>query len=273
MYKEIVVKDLRSNKLPHIWCAGCGNGIVLSCLVRAIEKTGWDHDRIVIVSGIGCAGRVSGYMNFDTLHTLHGRAIAFATGIKLANPDLHVIVATGDGDAVSIGGNHLIHAARRNVGLKVIVFNNDVYGMTGGQASPTTPRGAKTTTTPYNNDEYAFDIIKLALSSGASYAARETVANPVLLEKYIYNALVHKGFSIVDAVTICVTEFGRRNKLSDPVQFIKEVKERSIPRSRVADMKVEELDGKFVVGEFVNYEKQEFTERYFGTVKRLKNEG
>lgn len=272
MYKEIIIKDLRQDKLPHIWCSGCGDGIVLSALIRAIERTNWDHDKIVVVSGIGCAGRVSGYMNFDTLHTLHGRAIAFATGIKLANPELHVIVATGDGDAVAIGGNHLIHAARRNIDLSVIIFNNDVYGMTGGQVSPTTPQGALTSTTPFNNEEHSFDIINLVVSSGATYAARETIANPVILEKYIYNALIHKGFSVVDAVTTCVTEYGRRNNLSDPISFINELKRRSIPKSKIHDFPKEELEGKFITGEFINDEKEEFTERYLKLIKRLKKD-
>lgn len=272
MYKEFIVKGLRAEKMPHIWCPGCGNGIVLSSIIRAIEKTGWDHDKIVIVSGIGCAGRSSGYMNFDTLHTLHGRAIAFATGIKLAKPELHVIIATGDGDAVSIGGNHLIHAARRNIDLKLIVFNNNVYGMTGGQVSPTTPRGFKTTTTPYDSEEHAFDVIKLAVSSGATYAARETVANPIMLEKYIYNSFVHKGFSIVDAVTTCVTELGRRNELEDPIEYINEVRRRSIPLSRALEYKEKELEDKFVVGEFLNVEKEEFTEHYYKMIENLGNE-
>ena len=160
-------KYFRQNHLPHLWCPGCGNGIAMKAIVQAVEKKGLSQDNTVIVSGIGCSSRASGYMDFDTLHTAHGRAIPFATGIKLANPDLNVIVITGDGDCTAIGGNHFIHGCRRNVDLTVIMFNNNIYGMTGGQASPTTPIGAKATTAPYGSVDRTFDACKLAEAAGA----------------------------------------------------------------------------------------------------------
>ena len=203
-------------RLPHIWCPGCGNGIVLSALAESIDKSGFAKDKTCIVSGIGCAGRASGYLNFDSMHTLHGRAIAFASGIKLANPNLNVIVITGDGDCTAIGGNHFIHACRRNIDLNVIVFNNNIYGMTGGQYSPTTPKNTVTTTSTYGMIERQFDILSLAQSAGASFAARGMV--------YYYNNLVdiiresfnNKGFSVVEAITPCPVQYGRRNKMSNP---------------------------------------------------------
>lgn len=268
MYTEISLENLRSEKLPHIWCAGCGNGIVLGAILRAVERSKIDKDRIVFVSGIGCAGRASGYVNFNTLHTLHGRPLAFATGIKLANPDLKVIVATGDGDLAAIGGNHFIHAAKRNIDMTVVVFNNFTYGMTGGQVSPTTPEEAYTTTTPFGEFEDPMDISALAISSGATYVARETIASPFILEKYILNGLLHKGFSLIEAVSSCVTEFGRRNKLEDPASYIKFLKERSIPFNKVQSVQIK--DG-IVVGEFVNIEKEEYTEAYYNLVKKVKS--
>jgi 2-oxoglutarate ferredoxin oxidoreductase subunit beta len=267
MYTEISLENLRSSKLPHIWCPGCGNGIVLGAILRAIERSKIDKDKIVFVSGIGCAGRSSGYVNFNTLHTLHGRPLAFATGIKLANPELKVIVATGDGDLAAIGGNHFIHTAKRNIDMTVIVFNNFIYGMTGGQVSPTTPDGAYTTTTPYGEIEEPMDISYLAVASGATYVARETIASPFVLEKYILNGIIHKGFSLIEAVSSCVTEYGRRNNLEDPAAYIKWLKEKSMPYSKVNTLSIK--DG-IVVGEFVNEEKEEFTEKYYELVKKVK---
>ena len=162
MIERSYEKYFRQNRLPHLWCPGCGNGIVMKAIVQAIEKKGWAQDNTVIVSGIGCSSRASGYMDFDTLHTAHGRAIPFATGVKMANPDLNVVVITGDGDCTAIGGNHFIHGCRRNIDLTVILFNNNIYGMTGGQASPMTPLGKKATTAPYGSIDRPFDACKLA---------------------------------------------------------------------------------------------------------------
>ena len=175
MPSKLIEKTMRVNRLPHIWCPGCGHGILMRDVAQAIENCGLDPDKVVIVSGIGCSSRAAGYMNYNTLHTTHGRAIAFATGVKLANPELTVIVITGDGDASAIGGNHLIHACRRNIDLTVVVFNNNIYGMTGGQKSPETPRGAKTKTSPYGSIDEPVKGCELAMAMGAGYVARWTV--------------------------------------------------------------------------------------------------
>ena len=169
-----IQKYLRQTALPHIWCPGCGHGILLASILRAIDAQGLDQDKTVIVSGIGCSSRASGYMDFNTVHTAHGRALPFATGIKMANPELNVIVITGDGDATAIGGNHFIHAARRNIDLTTIIFDNNIYGMTGGQSSPLTPQSCRSTTAPFGHIERSFDIAKLSIAAGATYVARGT---------------------------------------------------------------------------------------------------
>ena len=187
---------LRNEKLPHIWCPGCGHGIVLKSLIRAVAKAGWNKDEIVLVSGIGCASRLPGYVDFNTLHTAHGRALAFATGIKLAKPEMHVIVVSGDGDSLAIGGNHFIHACRRNIDITLICFNNGIYGMTGGQYSPTTASGDKTATSPFGNVEPHFNVAELAKGAGATFVARGTSYGVPQLDNFIYQGLMHKGFSV-----------------------------------------------------------------------------
>jgi len=232
---------LRKDKFPLIWCAGCGDGIVLKAMLRAIHRIGLSKDEIVMVSGIGCSSRLPGYVDFNTLHTTHGRAIAFATGVKLANSDLKVIVVTGDGDATAIGGNHYIHAARRNIDLTVVLFNNWIYGMTGGQVSPTTPFGMHASTAPYGNAEHAFNISGLAEAAGASFVARETVYRPQVLDKFIEQAIRKKGFSVVEVFTPCPTCYGRRNKQRTPVDMMTWLKDHSVSRSRAEKMSPEEL--------------------------------
>ena len=197
----------RKERLPHIWCPGCGHGTVTGALIRAIDKLGLDKNNIVLVSGIGCSSRAVGYLDFDTLHTTHGRALAFATGVKHANPNLKVIVMTGDGDCTAIGGNHFIHAARRNIDITTIIMNNSIYGMTSGQYSPTTPHGMLGTTAPYGNVEYEFDVCELAKAAGASYVARATSYHVTLLTDLIEKALMNKGFSVVEALTQCTDLF------------------------------------------------------------------
>ncbi|SFB04956.1 thiamine pyrophosphate-dependent enzyme [Clostridium frigidicarnis] len=224
MKETLVNQYLRKENLPHIWCAGCGNGIILSALVEAIDSLDIDKDKVCIVSGIGCSSRAAQYMKFDTVHTLHGRAIPYATGIKLANPELKVIVITGDGDCAAIGGNHLIHGCRRNIDLNIIVFNNNIYGMTGGQCSPTTPLNARTTTTEEGNISRDFDICKLSEAAGATYVARSTVAHYKHLVSMIKQSFENKGFSIVEALTTCPVQYGRRNKLGKPSDMIKLLK-------------------------------------------------
>ena len=201
---------LKPGRIPHIWCSGCGDGIVLKALIRAIAGLGIHRDEAVMVSGIGCSSRTPGYIDINTLHTTHGRALAFATGVKHANPDLHVIVVTGDGDATAIGGNHYIHAARRNIDITVLLYNNYIYGMTGGQVSPTTRPGDRASTAPYGNIEPAFNISGLARAAGASFVARGDVYNVKKLEKLIKLALQRKGFSLLEILSPCPTFSGTR---------------------------------------------------------------
>lgn len=192
---------LRQDKLPHIWCSGCGNGIVTNALIRAVDKAGIDPDQVVVIAGVGCSSRANGYLNFCGLHTNHGRPLAYATGVKMANPKLHVIVVTGDGDCASIGGNHFIHACRRNLDITTVIYNNDNYGMTGGQYSPTTPTGAKSKTTVYGNIDAPFDLCQLAQAAGATYVARSTVYHVQMLTDQITKGLQHKGFSVIEAMS------------------------------------------------------------------------
>jgi len=208
-------KYLRDGMWPTIFCNGCGHGVVLEYTLWALEEVGWDMDKTVFVSGIGCSSRMPGYINADGLHTTHGRAIAFATGIKAANPDLNIVIFTGDGDCSGIGGNHLIHAARRNMDLTVIMINNFIYGMTGGQLAPTAPLGSIATTAPYGNIEPPFDICNLVKALGANYVARWSVTHPYQPIKSVKDALNKKGFSLVEFLAPCPTAFGRRNKLGD----------------------------------------------------------
>ena len=200
----MAVKDyIRERFFPHMWCPGCGHGIVLNSLIRAVEKLGLSKNEIVMVSGIGCSSRITGYLDFHTLHTLHGRALAFATGIKMSKPELNVIVPMGDGDALSIGGNHFIHAARRNIGMTALVMNNRIYGMTGGQYSPLSGVGTRATTAPYLNVDQAFDVVELAKAAGATFVARSTVYHVQQLADIIRQAIVHDGFSVVEILTQC----------------------------------------------------------------------
>ncbi len=271
MNNPMIDKYFRMDKLPHIWCPGCGNGIIMLALAKAIDKLGLDKDKVCVVSGIGCSSRAPGYMDFNTLHTTHGRALAFATGVKLADPELEVIVISGDGDASAIGGNHLIHAARRNIGITTIVFNNNIYGMTGGQYSPTTPNGDLGTTAPHGNIDRPFDIAQLAAAAGATYAARTTVYHATQMEKIIEKAIAHKGFSMVEAITTCPTYYGRKNKkgsAADMIGFLKD----SFIDVKVADKLPEEKKaGKFLMGEFKHEEGVvEYTEAYDSVIERLK---
>ena len=210
---ELREKYLRDGMLPTIFCNGCGHGNSLDYVFWAIEELGIDMDDVALASGIGCSSRIPGYVNADGLHTTHGRAIAFATGIKAANPDLHVIVFTGDGDATGIGGNHFIHAARRNIDMTVILLNNFIYGMTGGQLAPTAPKGSIATTAPYGNIEHAFNISELAQALGAAYVARWPISYPYQPIKSIKDALETEGFGLVELMSPCPTAYGRRNKL------------------------------------------------------------
>jgi len=224
------VKDyLRHRFLPHIWCPGCGHGIVMSGMIRAIEEIGLQKNEVVVVSGIGCSSRMAGYLDFHTMHTLHGRALAFATGVKLGRPDLTVIAPMGDGDALAIGGNHFIHAARRNIDLTAVIMNNRIYGMTGGQGSPMTPQGMRSTTSPLGIADPAFDLVELAKGAGASFVARTTTYHTQELTRIIAKAIRHKGFSVVEVMSQCPIYYGRQNRIGDGVLMMKEFRDRTVP--------------------------------------------
>ena len=249
MASRLIETYMREERLPHIWCAGCGHGILMRDVALAIDNLTLEKKDVIVVSGIGCSSRAAGYMNFDTLHTTHGRAIAFATGIKMAKPHLKIVVITGDGDATAIGGNHLIHAARRNIDMTVVVFNNNIYGMTGGQFSPTTPTGDFATTAPYGSIDPDFDIPKLAEAAGATYTARGTAYHVPQTVKLIESAIAHEGFSLVECVSVCPTYYGRKNKKGDAVEMLKWQRDNAVPVSKARSMSAEELKGKIVYGE------------------------
>lgn len=260
---HLIHEYLRSSKkFPHIWCAGCGIGIFMQALIRVIDRIGYNKDDIVLVSGIGCSGRLPVYVDFNTLHTTHGRALTFATGIKLAKPRLKVITIMGDGDAIAIGGNHLIHAARRNVDLASFVINNNVYGMTGGQCSPTTPYKAKTTSSPYGNPEPDFDICRVVEAAGAAFVARSTVYHTRLLDQLIGKALKKKGFAMVEVVSQCVTYSGRWLGLDSPVEMMKWQKNNAIPVGKARELGEAELKGKIVTGVLADRERPSYYEEY-----------
>ncbi len=277
MPSDLIHLYMRIDHLPHIWCPGCGNGVIMRDVAVALDEiindtdNDIDRDDIVIVSGIGCSSRAAGYLDFNSIHTTHGRAIAFATGIKMANPKLHVIVLTGDGDCSAIGGNHLIHAARRNLGLTVICFNNDIYGMTGGQYSPTTPTGDKATTAPYGNLDRPFDIALLAAGAGASFAARGDVFHARETTEIIKKAILHKGFSLVDVYSVCPTYYGRKNKKGDAVEMLKWQRDNLIPMSRFNVMTPEDMAGKKPIGILAENDFPEYTEEYAKLIERCRN--
>jgi 2-oxoglutarate ferredoxin oxidoreductase subunit beta len=261
------------NIFPHVWCPGCGNGIVLGALIRAIHHLGCAKDDVVLVSGIGCSSRMPVYVDFNTLHTVHGRALTFATGIKLANPRLQVIVVMGDGDAVAIGGNHFIHAARRNMDLTAIILNNQVYGMTGGQSSPTTPYGMYSTTDPYAHIEPAFDITKIAICAGATFVARSTVYHAQLLQSLMEKAIHKKGFSVVEVITHCHVQFGRANKLGSHIDMMNWQKDHAVPVEKARKMSPEESKDKISIGILTDIMRPVYNEEYENLKKRAKPEG
>jgi len=251
-----VERYLRSDRMPHIWCPGCGIGTTVNCFTSAIDESGIPMDRLAVVSGIGCTGRVAGYMHVDSFHTTHGRAIPFATGLKLAAPDMKVVVYSGDGDLFAIGGNHFIHAARRNLDMTVICVNNLTYGMTGGQLTPTTPEEAIASTSPYGNFEHPFNLPYLAESCGAVYVARWTTYHVTQMKKAMKEALLKKGFSFVEVISPCPTLYGRRNSIGDSLDEMKTYKTRSVIKNG-ADTKEVDLGmtGPIVVGKFVDRER------------------
>lgn len=258
MLQHPLARYLRQERMPHIWCEGCGNGVLLNSFLEALYELKLDLNKIVVVSGIGCIGRAAGYVNVDSFHTTHGRAIPFATGIKLANPDLKVVVISGDGDLFAIGGNHFIHAARRNIDLEVICANNFNYGMTGGQYGPTTPLESWTTTTPYGNIEHPFNLVHLAAASGAVYVARWTTLQVRRLKNSIKQALHKEGFSFIEVISPCPELYGRYNKLGTPLDMMKKFKLASQVQHGYDPAKAKITQNQIIVGEFVDIEKPSY---------------
>ncbi len=247
-----------TKKFPSVWCPGCGDGIILGCILRAVRRIGWDKDDVAMVSGIGCSGRMPVYADFNTLHTTHGRALAFSTGLKLANQRLHVITIMGDGDAMAIGGNHFIHTCRRNVDLTAIVINNRIYGMTGGQCSPTTPTDSIATTSTFGNIDQPFDVSFLAEAAGASFVGRSTVAHPRELENIIFRAFQKNGFAVVEAISNCHTYFGRLNRVGQAPEMIRWFKENTAP----VKTPQEKRQGKMTRGIFVDKDIKGYVDYY-----------
>jgi len=253
---------LRKDRIPHIWCPGCGIGTAFSSCLTAIQDSGIDLVKTVMVSGIGCSGRAAGYVNLDSFHTTHGRAIPFASGLKMANPELNVIVFSGDGDLFAIGGNHFIHAARRNMDITVVCVNNFNYGMTGGQAAATTPHLAKTTTTPMGNPELPFNLPLLAIASGATYVARWTTLHTREFTDSVEKALVSPGFSFIEVLSPCPVNFGRRNR-QKPLDTLKTYQEKSIIKNGASPLELDiDLKKGIVLGTFVKADKDTCSERY-----------
>jgi len=265
------VKDyIRERFFPHIWCPGCGHGTVLKCLITAIMELELHKNDIVVVSGIGCSSRISGYVDFHSLHTLHGRALAFATGVKLSKPELKVIVPMGDGDALSIGGNHFIHAARRNIAMTAIVMNNRIYGMTGGQFSPLSGQGVAATTAPYGNIDYGFDVVELAKAAGASFVARTTTYHALQMIEILKQAFMHHGFAVVEILTQCPTYFGRKNKLGGAPDMVEWFRKNTTPigsEARQTDPSLIER------GVFVKVQKPEYCSEYDKVIEKAMGEG
>jgi len=265
-------KYLRVNRMPTLWCWGCGDGVILKSVIRAIDTMGWDMKDVCVVSGIGCSGRFSSYIDCNTVHTTHGRAIAYATGIKLANPEKHVIVVTGDGDGLAIGGNHTIHGCRRNIDLNHILINNFIYGLTNSQTSPTTPQTMWTSTAHYGNVDPTFDAAQLSDAAGASFVARESVLDPQKLEKVFVAGFKHKGYSFFDIFSNCHINLGRKNKMGDAVQNLKWIEDQIVGKKKFDLLSDEEKIGKFATGILKQEEgRLEYCEAYDKVIAAAQN--
>jgi 2-oxoglutarate ferredoxin oxidoreductase subunit beta len=262
-------KYLRAEMMPHIWCPGCGNGIVLNCFAHALDELKYDLDKLVVISGIGCIGRTAGYVNADSFHTTHGRALAFATGVKLANPELEVVVISGDGDLFAIGGNHFIHAARRNMGIKVLCANNLNYGMTGGQQGPTTPLESFTATSPYGSIEHPFNLVHLAAASGSTYVARWTTLHVRRLTQSIKKMLTKKGFCFIEVLAQCPEIYGRHNKMRSGLEMMSWFKRASVVENFSDPAKAEISAEKIPVGEFVDIEKLSYEKMLHEKISKI----
>ncbi len=256
---------IREKFFPHIWCPGCGHGIALNGLLHAVENMGLKKNDVVMVSGIGCSSRIAGYLDFHTLHTIHGRALAFAIGVKMSRPELTLLVPMGDGDALSIGGNHFIHACRRNIDMTAIVMNNKVYGMTGGQYSPLSGYGTMATTAPYTNIDQQFDVVSMATAAGATFVARTTAYHVQQMSTVLEEAIRHKGFSVVEVMTPCPTYFGRKNKEGSAVDMMEKLKTITTPIGSKAKQENPSLIER---GVFVNKEMPEYCTEYQHIIER-----
>lgn len=272
--EHIFDKYLRPERLPHVWCAGCGIGAALACYLNALEDLAVDIDKSVMVSGIGCSSRAPGYMNMDSFHVTHGRALPFAIGLKLAKPELSVTVFAGDGDLFAIGGNHFVHTARRNFDIKVICINNFNYGMTGGQSGPTTPLDAWTTTTPYGNVEFPLNLPYFAAACGAVYVARWTTLDVRRLRESIGEALAKKGFCFIEVISPCPIAYGRWNEMPEGLDMMKYFKEHSEIRHGLQDLSqaMIEKGGKIILGKFIDTERETFEDR-IGRIVRRREKG
>ena len=255
-------KYLRVNKMPTLWCWGCGDGVILKATIRAIEKMGWDMDKVCIVSGIGCSGRFSSYINCNTVHTTHGRTVAYATGIKLAKPEANVIVVAGDGDGLAIGGNHTIHGCRRNIDLNFILINNFIYGLTNSQTSPTTPRGMWTVSQKNGNIDPTFNACNLAIGAGASFVARESMIDPKKLEKILVKGFSHKGFSFIEVLSNCHINLGRKNMMKNAMENLEWIDSISMPLKKWEALSDEEKENKLATGVLREVEQEEYCEMY-----------
>jgi len=267
-YREYMLTE----KLPHTWCAGCGHGIILQAIADTFAQLELRKNEIALVSGIGCFGRVDDYLDINCLHVTHGRALPVATGVALAGPDLTVLVTMGDGDGATIGGNHLIHAARRNINVTAVVANNLNYGQTGGQYSSTTPCGSMTATSAYGHIEDPFDVCQLVMAAGATYVARGSVDNPVLLRKLLADGIRHRGFSLIEVMEYCPTHFGRKNRAGSPADMIRRLQRQSVTVSQAGTMTQEELEGRFIVGCLRSVEKDDYHTRYAAMAARVRGE-
>ena len=265
---------LRMDKMPTLWCWGCGDGVVLKSVIRAIDSLGWKMDDVCIVSGIGCSGRFSSYVNCNTVHTTHGRALAYATGIKLANPDKKVVVISGDGDSMAIGGNHTIHACRRNIDINLVLINNFIYGLTNSQTSPTTPKDFWTVTAQYGNIDPSFDPCQIAMAAGASFVGRESVISPKKIEKLLVEGFSHEGFSFFDIHSNCHVNLGRKNKMADATKMLQWRESRLVSKNKFDTLSDEEKVGKFPTGVLKHDTSRiEYCKAYDGVIAKAQAKG
>ncbi|PAV00137.1 2-oxoglutarate ferredoxin oxidoreductase subunit beta [Helicobacter sp. TUL] len=265
---------LRMDKMPTLWCWGCGDGVILKSVIRAIDSLGWKMDDVCIVSGIGCSGRFSSYVNCNTVHTTHGRALAYATGIKLANPEKKVVVISGDGDSMAIGGNHTIHACRRNIDINLVLINNFIYGLTNSQTSPTTPKDFWTVTAQYGNIDPSFDPCEIAMAAGATFVGRESVISPKKIEKLLVEGFSHEGFSFFDIHSNCHVNLGRKNKMGDATKMLQWIESRLVSKNKFDTLSEEEKAGKFPTGVLKHDTSRiEYCKAYDGVIARAQAKG